>query len=107
MPLSIVITTVPDERHARLLAERLVDSGRAACVSFWPVRSLYVWAGRRVDAREFHIEAKTTRPAALMRLIRLHHPDQVPMICSLRAESAHPAYAAWVRSAAPKPSKKR
>ena len=78
----IVTTTVETKAHAIRLAGIIIDSRLAACVQFWPIRSVYRWKGKVVSGNEHLLLCKTRSTAAkpLQSLIRTHHAYELPEI---------------------------
>ncbi len=98
----LVITTLPDEASARVLAQALVESGLAACVNvLGACRSIYRWQGAVEEADEVPVLIKTRseRYAELEAKILSGHPYQVPEIIVLPVERGLPAYLAWLDEA--------
>ena len=95
----LVMTNLPDEASAQLLAARLVDGRLAACVSILaPCRSIYRWHGRLEGAQEVPLLIKTTleRYAALEAAIRADHPYELPEIIAVPLAHGLPEYLEWV-----------
>lgn len=85
-------------REARRIAKDLVQRKLAACVNITPVTSLYRWKGRIVNEREWLMIIKTRSNvfAKLKRRISELHSYAVPEVVSLRIDSGHEAYLAWL-----------
>ncbi|MEN8166880.1 MAG: divalent-cation tolerance protein CutA [Pseudomonadota bacterium] len=101
MSTSILLTlcTVPDRDRAMNLAEKLVDSGLAACVNITaPITSVYRWEGKREMADEVLLLIKTTagQYAALESAIRTLHPYELPEILAVPVEQGLQGYLDWV-----------
>ena len=95
----LVMTNLPDEASAQLLAARLVDGRLAACVSILaPCRSIYRWHGRLEGAQEIPLLIKTTlaRYPALQAALTAAHPYELPEIVAVPLHEGLPAYLAWV-----------
>lgn len=96
-----MLTTVGDEAAADQLAQELVESRLAACVSRVPhVRSHYRWKGQIQQDDEMLLLIKTTRTkyAALESAIKAQHPYDLPEILAIPATAGSPEYLAWVGS---------
>jgi periplasmic divalent cation tolerance protein len=93
-----VATTVSSEEEAATLARTLVEEGLAACVSFFPVRSLYRWKGELCDEQEVYLAIKTSgeRVEELEARVREEHPYETPAVLRTPVLRADEAYAAWV-----------
>lgn len=98
--ISEVTTTVATKKDAITMADTLVGSGLAACVQFWPIRSVYRWRGKIESGSEFRLSCKTrtTRVPALIRLIRTHHSYEVPEIMATAIADGLPAYLKWIEA---------
>lgn len=101
----LVLTSVPDRRVARALAEAALEARAAACASVsGPVRSHYTWKGRRESATEFVVTFKLPARgyARLETLLRAHHPYECPEILALPATAGAPAYLDWLERSVPR-----
>lgn len=97
----LVLTNVPDEATAHMIARSVVESRLAACVNVLPaVRSIYRWEGKIEDAAEVTLLIKSTqgRYADLEAAIRAAHPYDVPEIIAMSVAAGLPAYLNWVVS---------
>lgn len=95
----LVITTLPDQDSAEMIARHLVSARLAACVNVLaPCRSIYRWDGRVEDATEVPvlIKSKSECYAALESAIREKHPYELPEIVAVRIDRGLPAYLAWL-----------
>ena len=103
MPLAedlvMVTTTVAEQAEADRLAAACVEARLAACVQCEAVSSVYRWQGKVETAREYRLNAKTTRACRddLMALIQRLHSYETPEIVSISIEKASDAYGAWIR----------
>ena len=93
-----VYTTVPDEDTAEKLAHGVLEAGLAACVNFWPVRTMYHWEGDLRDDTEHLLLLKCGRDKwpRLEQFIKENHPYSLPAIVALPWEAAHTPYQDWV-----------
>ena len=97
--LQVVLITAPDLDTGRRIAQRLVDSGIAACVNVVPgVLSIYRWKGAVEEAGEVLLVAKTVRArvAELERAISEVHPYEVPECVVLEPRAVGAKYLAWL-----------
>lgn len=98
--ISLVLTTLPDEGTAELLARRLVDERLIACGNVVPgLSSIYRWEGATETTREVLLLMKTREelvPRLFERAAQLH-PYDVPELVALRATDVTDAYARWLR----------
>jgi periplasmic divalent cation tolerance protein len=98
-PVTLVLTTLPDQESARQLARLLVEERLAACVNVLaPCHSVYHWEGTLQENGEVPLIIKTTpdRYNQLEDFLRGHHPYDVPEILALDPEQGLPDYFAWV-----------
>ena len=99
MALFVYITcSSPDE--AERIGHALLDERLAACVNILssPVRSLYLWKGKREDSEETLLIAKTMedRFAALNRAVRRLHSYETPCVVAMPLVAGDSEYLAWV-----------
>lgn len=96
-PLVEIVTTVGAEAQAREIAQGLLEARLAACVHFFPLRSLYRWQGRVCDEIEHQVVAKTDarRAEAAERWIRERHPYETPAVLRVPILAANPDYERW------------
>ena len=95
----MVLCTCPDRDTAEDIAEKLVESGLAACVNILPgTTSIYRWQGNIEKDQEILLLIKTarTRTAELQQALEEMHPYDVPEIIALPIESGHHPYIEWV-----------
>lgn len=96
----MLLTNLPDEASAQLLAAHLVEHRLAACVNqLAPCRSVYRWQGQVETASEIPLLIKTTREryAAVEAAVIELHPYDVPELIALPVDMGLPAYLNWVR----------
>ena len=98
MGFIFVYITNPSEEEAKKLAKHLVENRLAACVSIFPVSSLYWWEGKLADEKEFVTLCKTTEEKfeELEEEVKKIHPYKVPCIVKIPVES-NKEYEDWVR----------
>jgi periplasmic divalent cation tolerance protein len=99
MEIILVMTMLPNAEAANGLAEHLVKSRLAACVSILaPCRSVYRWQEHIENAEEVPLLIKSTadRYSALEAAIHERHPYELPEILAVPADRGLPAYLAWV-----------
>lgn len=99
-PVLIALSTCPDERSAREIAERLVTERLAACVNrVAGVRSTYFWDGGLQDEAEILLIIKTTASQlpSLRDRIRALHPYELPELIELSITGGNEGYLDWVR----------
>jgi periplasmic divalent cation tolerance protein len=97
----LVLTNLPDEAAAHVLARLLVERRLAACVNLMPaVRSIYYWQGAIEEAMEVTMLIKSTqaRYAELEAAIKMAHPYDVPEIIASPIVAGLPEYLDWIES---------
>lgn len=101
----VALTTVPDGRVARRVAQAVVEERLAACVNIvGPVKSVFRWNDRVEQVAEHLLVMKTTADCtpALGERIEELHPYETPEFLSLPAVGGVRDYLAWiVNSVAP------
>lgn len=97
----LVLTNMPDEASARLLAETLVTQKLAACINILaPCHSIYSWQGKLEHADEIPVQIKTNRVqySALEAAIIKAHPYELPEIITINIDGGLPQYLQWVNA---------
>jgi periplasmic divalent cation tolerance protein len=95
----LVLSNLPDRESAQRLADALIAQRAAACVNILaPCTSVYRWQGQIESAQEVPVLIKTTRAAypTLEKIIREHHPYELPEIIAFPVEAGLPGYLHWV-----------
>jgi len=96
-----VITTVDDERKAKMIQNLLVKKRVAACVQvFGPVFSCFWWEGKIEKAKEWICVAKL-RSEDYKRaesLIKENNPYDVPEIIAIPISSGNEDYLRWIKN---------
>lgn len=98
----LLMTNLPDEASAGVLAAHLVEHRLAACVNqLAPCRSIYRWQGQVEQAHEVPLLIKTTREryAAVEAAVRALHPYDLPELIAVPVALGLPAYLDWVGQA--------
>lgn len=98
--LGVVLVTASSEAEANRLARYLVDAHLAACVSLFPVQSVYRWQGEICAEPEWQliIKADLGQFEALSQAITQHHSYEVPEIIALPIVAGLPDYLAWLQA---------
>lgn len=103
----VALTTLPADFETTALAQDLVGSGLAACVTVLPgIRSVYTWNGVPQVDHEQQLFIKTTddQVDALWETLRDRHPYEMPEFLVLPVIDASEEYARWVEmSVGPRP----
>lgn len=95
----MIITNLPDEAAAKVLAQRLIAERKAACVNILAAcTSVYRWRGKTEAAQEFPLLIKTLKEhyAEVEQIIRQHHPYELPEIIAVPITAGLPAYLDWI-----------
>jgi len=98
----LVLTNLPDRASAEKIAHILIAEHAAACVNILAeCTSAYRWQGKIETATEIPLLIKSTRTAysQVEKIIRTHHPYELPEIIAVSVVSGLPAYLDWVRQA--------
>lgn len=102
----LALTTVPGEFDATQLAQDIVGSGLAACVTILPgARSVYTWKGlpQVDDEQQLFIKTTTDRVDALWEVLRDRHPFDVPEFLVVPVIDGSEEYFKWIdQSVGPK-----
>ncbi len=94
----IVLVTAATETEAKELALALVQAQLAACVSLFPIQSVYTWQGQVEQTQEWQLLIKThlAKFPALEAKIREIHSYEVPEILALPIQQGSAAYLNWL-----------
>lgn len=102
----MAMMTVPANFDADVLAQDVVASGLAACVTIVPgVRSVYTWKGvpHIEQEQQFFIKTTTEHVDALWELLSDRHPYDVPEFLVVPIVDGSEEYFKWIdRSVGPK-----
>lgn len=97
--LVVVMVTAANQDEAVKIADQVVRSRLAACVSMIPhVRSTYWWEGEMMNDEESLLLIKTTSDKfnSLEETIRKVHSYKVPEIIAIPVSHGFPPYLEWV-----------
>ena len=95
----LVLTNMPDQTSAGLLAESLVMQKLAACVNILDnMHSIYRWKEKVQEDSEVVLIAKTTerRVPRLIDTVKSLHSYDCPCIVSFAIEGGNPDFLAWI-----------
>jgi periplasmic divalent cation tolerance protein len=95
----LALTTLPADFDAASLAQDLVGSGLAACVTILPgIRSVYTWKGvPQIDAeQQLLIKTTTQQVDPLWDMLSDRHPYDVPEFLILPVIDGSEEYLKWV-----------
>lgn len=96
----LLLTTVPDDDGAAVLARTLVEERLAACVNLLaPMSSTYRWKGAVECDVERQVVIKTTRDRvrAVEARLRALHSYELPEFLVIPVEDGGAAYLDWVK----------
>jgi len=97
----VVLTNLPDQESARILARRLVEGRLAACVNIGAsVESIYHWHGQIETGNEVPIAIKTRQVlfSEVEAAIREIHPYDLPEVIALPISGGSVAYLDWINA---------
>jgi periplasmic divalent cation tolerance protein len=95
----IALTTLPGDFDATVLAQEIVATGLAACVTIIPgIRSVYTWKGvPQVDhEQQLLIKTTTAQVDQLWETLSDRHPHDVPEFLVLPVIDGSDAYLQWL-----------
>jgi len=95
----VVLVTASNREQAGAIARSLVESHLAACVSLFPIHSLYTWQDKVHSDDEWQLLIKTDleKFAELEAHIRQIHSYEVPEIIALPVITGSTPYLQWIR----------
>jgi periplasmic divalent cation tolerance protein len=96
----LVLVTTTSETEAENLAIALLNERLAACVSMYPIRSIYRWQGQIENEREWQLAIKTDLKQfeQLSAKIQELHTYAVPEIIALPIVAGSQTYLDWLAS---------
>jgi len=98
--LEIQITTATEDEAIRL-GEVLVESELAACAQIsGPIRSIYVWEGKRESSQEWVccLKSQESLFPELVETVRKNHSFQCPQIIAVPILMATDDYLQWIET---------
>ena len=98
MRYGMVLVTVDSEEKAHELVDCVLESRLAACVQMVPIKSYYIWQGKKEHSSEILLMMKTKRRffSRLEKLVKEHHPYEVPEIVFVPFLGIFGAYRKWM-----------
>ncbi len=95
--VTVLYIPCPSLREAAKISQALLEGRLIACANIVESSSIYNWKGKRENAKEHIIFAKTTPKKAKKaeRLAKRLHSYEIPAILSFRA-GANSEYVKWV-----------
>jgi len=100
MPLQLVLTTCPDEKIAKIIAEHLVKEKLAACVNILPnITSIYHWKNELQCDNEVQLLIKTNSEKFTLLNARINelHPYDVVEVIALNIQQGDNQYLNWIQ----------
>ncbi|MBD2291322.1 divalent-cation tolerance protein CutA [Microcystis wesenbergii FACHB-1317] len=96
----VVLVTTASETEAANLAIAVLNDRLAACVSIYPIRSIYRWQGQIENEREWQLAIKTDLKQfeQLSAKIQELHTYAVPEIIALPVVAGSQTYLDWLAS---------
>jgi periplasmic divalent cation tolerance protein len=90
--------TVRDEAEARRIGSALVNEKLAACINYFPVKSIYWWKGKVEESGENAVIAKTRASLSdkVIQRVKELHSYQVPVTVSWVIEKGDPDGFSWI-----------
>lgn len=94
----IVLVTVSSEEKGKAIASSLISSKLAACVSLFPIESIYTWQEEIHHEQEWQLIIKTdlTHFKTLAEKIQELHSYEVPEIIALPIVAGSQTYLDWI-----------
>jgi periplasmic divalent cation tolerance protein len=99
MEFRSIYITAKDEIEARKIGLALVSERLAACVNYFPIKSIYRWQGSIEEASEAALIAKTSaqRVEALIERVKQLHSYQTPCVVSWTIDKGNLPYLDWIK----------
>ena len=95
---AFVYITASSKEEAERIARHLLEKKLAACVNFFPIRSMYWWEGEIEEAEEYGLIVKTKaeKMREIKKEVREIHSYTVPCICAFGVEDGLREYLDWI-----------
>ncbi|UCE18656.1 MAG: divalent-cation tolerance protein CutA [Gemmatimonadota bacterium] len=96
-----VYITAGNKEEAERIARTAVEENLAACVNFFPCRSVYRWKGKVVEESEYILICKTEKRLfqQLRKRVREIHSYDVPAIVAYDIVEGEDEFLQWVSDA--------
>ena len=97
--MCVVLVTAPSGIISKRLAEKILKSRTAACVNIISnISSFYWWNNKIEKGREslLVIKSRASLFSKLEKIIKTHHPYDVPEIIALPIMKGSTAYLNWI-----------
>ncbi|MFB2917748.1 divalent-cation tolerance protein CutA [Aerosakkonema funiforme] len=94
----VVLVTAGTREEAEAIAQNLVETKLAACVSLFPIKSILIWSGQLQKEEEWQLLIKTdlAKFEILEAKIRELISYEVPEIIALPLIAGFAPYLAWI-----------
>ncbi len=94
----VVLVTASSKAEAEAIAQALVQSRLAACVSLFPVHSIYTWQGtvHQEDEWQLMIKCDLAKFQVLEAKVREIHSYDVPEVIALPILAGSQPYLNWI-----------
>lgn len=94
----IVLVTAGSQEEAKAIAHTLVENHLAACVTLFPIQSVYTWNGEIQSDTEWQLLIKTdlAKFSALETQIKELHSYEIPEIVALPIVAGSMPYLNWI-----------
>jgi periplasmic divalent cation tolerance protein len=94
----VVMVTVSSQKEGETLATSIIEAQMAACVSIFPINSIYTWQGKIHSASEWQLLIKTdlAQFSQLEKKIIELHSYEVPEIIALPIVAGSQPYFKWL-----------
>lgn len=91
-------TSVSSIEEAESIAQKLVENKLAACVQFFPIKSIYRWKGKIEKSEEYVLIIKTSssRRDLIVKTLQRLHSYELPEIVVLEKDFVTEEYSFWV-----------
>ncbi len=96
-----IITTTDSDTDANAIAQALLESKLAACVSITsPIKSMYLWNGKPEESMEWQCIIKTRADLfdQVAELIRSKHSYDIPEIVAIPVVAVNQEYLDWIEN---------
>lgn len=99
MEYASVYITCTSETEAKKIAQILVWERLAACVSFFPVDSVFWWKDNVEETKEIALIVKTRSELvdSIIDRVKQLHTDEIPCIYSNPIDKGNPDFLNWIK----------
>lgn len=94
----VVLVTAASKPEAEIIARSLIEAKLAACVTLFPIQSIYTWQDEIQQSEEWQLMIKShlDRFAEIEAKIRELHSYEVPEIIALPIVAGSHSYLQWI-----------